>query len=481
MQEPLVYVVPKWTEICVRDFKQGSSRLSEAIASGEGKIYNFDAFVDETYHRLYDRQPNRLEDLAIKPENKIWIAIHQQMSDLEAFQQFSHRLNGDEFLAGIGTTALCTAIAEMLPEPPQQLEDPEQIRKQIRGIFDLLEGQPPTLEIKQMVQGLKQKGFEARKACEDYADAIAETKIETTLIIGIAKAEAEIQTIEASLATFGGGADRTTEEKLKVADKLQLAQRLQASPKLQAIAQLAGKKIAIAAKMQRSKVMEGKTEMVGITTGNDLTRLLPCELIKLTIPALFPIFAQGFIERSLLQRQLISREPLAKGPIVICLDSSGSMAGQSEIWSKAVALALMSIAVSQKRHCRILHFTGKVERIDDFAGTEIPDPNRVIDCIEKFYNGGATSFTAALAGALESIQQHEHSKKADVILITDGLDHPSSDFIQDWQENKKEYEFSCYGILIYCGSSSAIGNLCDRYITIDNLNDDSEIDSLFAL
>jgi hypothetical protein len=44
--------------------------------------------------------------------------------------------------------------------------------------------------------------------------------------------------MEESLAALGGGGDRTTEEKLKVADKLQLAQRLQAVPKLQAIAQL---------------------------------------------------------------------------------------------------------------------------------------------------------------------------------------------------------------------------------------------------
>ncbi len=38
--------------------------------------------------------------------------------------------------------------------------------------------------------------------------------------------------MEESLAALGGGGDRTTEEKLKVADKLQLAQRLQAAPKL---------------------------------------------------------------------------------------------------------------------------------------------------------------------------------------------------------------------------------------------------------
>ena len=138
----------------------------------------------------------------------------------------------------------------------------------------------------------------------------------------------------------------------------------------------------------------------------------------------------------------------------------------------------------QNRHWRILDFTGRVERIDDFAGTA-PDPNRVLDCIEKFYNGNDTSFTAALAGALESIKQHEKSRKADVVLITDGLDIPSQDFIEQWQQAKKKYEFSCYGILIADGNQDSaeatIGDLCDRYTTIDNLNDDSEIESLFTI
>jgi uncharacterized protein with von Willebrand factor type A (vWA) domain len=485
MQEPLVYVIPKWTELCVNDFKEKSSRLSEVIEEGESKIYNFETFVSETYHRLYDRHPNRLEDNAIKPENKIWIAIHQQMSELEVFQQFSDRLNGDEFLSGIGTTALCLTIVEMLPEPDEPLEDPEVIRKQLRGIFEALQGQTPSAGLMQKIQQLKQQGLETRLACEAYADSISPSEIETALLIGIAKAEAEMQSIAESIAAFSGDSNYSNETQLKIADKIQLAQRLHASPKLQAIAELAGKKIAIAAKMQRTKVKEGRTEIVGVTTGNDLTRLLPCELVKLTEPALFPIFAQGYIERSLLQRELISREPLARGPIIICLDSSGSMQGQPEIWSKAIALALLSIAVSQKRHCRILHFTDIVERIDDFAG-EIPDTNRVIDCIEKFYNGGSTSFTAVLTGALASIQQHEQTKKADVILITDGLDTPSSMFMKQWQEDRKKYEFSCYGILIAGGNigsyESTISNLCDRYVQIEDLTDDSEVsDCLYSI
>ena len=353
MQEPLVYVIPKWTELCVSDFKEKSSRLSEVIEEGESKVYNFETFVSETYHRLYDRQHNRLEDSAIKPENKIWIAIHQQMSELEVFQQFSNRLNGDEFLSGIGTTALCIAIVEMLPELAEPLEDPEVIRKQLRGIFEALQGQTPNAGLMQKIQQLKQQGLEVRLACEAYADSISNAEIETALLIGIAKAEVEMQAIAESLSAYSGSSNYSNETQLKIADKIHLAQRLQASPKLQAIAELAGKKIAIAAKMQRSKVKEGRTEIIGVTTGNDLTRLLPCELVKLTEPALFPIFAKGYIERSLLQRELISREPLARGPVIICLDSSGSMAGKEEIWSKAIALAGDHVVNGQKTTLRL--------------------------------------------------------------------------------------------------------------------------------
>lgn len=38
MQSPLVYEVPKWTDICVRDFKEGSTRLCEVVEVGETKI-----------------------------------------------------------------------------------------------------------------------------------------------------------------------------------------------------------------------------------------------------------------------------------------------------------------------------------------------------------------------------------------------------------------------------------------------------------
>jgi hypothetical protein len=59
-------------------------------------------------------------------------------------------------------------------------------------------------------------------------------EIETAIIAGITKAEAEMQAIAESLAAFSGSDQYSHETKLKIADKIQLAQRIQASPKLQA-------------------------------------------------------------------------------------------------------------------------------------------------------------------------------------------------------------------------------------------------------
>ena len=41
---------------------------------------------------------------------------------------------------------------------------------------------------------------------------------------------------------------------------------------------------------------------------------------------------------------VIGTEPLAKGPLVVLLDESGPMDGDKDIWSTAVALALLEIA-----------------------------------------------------------------------------------------------------------------------------------------
>src|SRR5262249_20966585 len=86
--------------------------------------------------------------------------------------------------------------------------------------------------------------------------------------------------------------------------------------------------------------------------------------------------------------------PEGQGPIIIAIDESGSMTTDyggmtGEVWSKAVMLALLSIARLQKRDLAVIHFSGPDDlRLDLFPKGEAM-PAQVIACASFFFNGGA--------------------------------------------------------------------------------------------
>ncbi len=216
-----------------------------------------------------------------------------------------------------------------------------------------------------------------------------------------------------------------------------------------------------------------------MTTGNDLAHLLPSELAKLVVPELKPLFLKGYSERSLLQYQLKSKETQGRGPIVVCLDSSGSMAGAKEQWSKAVAIALLTIANQQKRTCRILHFCESICRVDDFPSCEL-DPHRLLDCMEAFYNGG-TSWEAPLNGALEIIRAESAYKNADIVLITDDLCNVSSSWLKHFKQSQSLLEFSTFGIMLGSSNTGILSSIANTVIAIPNLTQDGEIEMVFRI
>ncbi len=57
----------------------------------------------------------------------------------------------------------------------------------------------------------------------------------------------------------------------------------------------------------------------------------------------------------------------SKGPIICCIDTSASMAGERETWSKAVALTLLELAYQQKRRFVAVLYSNKVYHIIEFS------------------------------------------------------------------------------------------------------------------
>jgi uncharacterized protein with von Willebrand factor type A (vWA) domain len=214
--------------------------------------------------------------------------------------------------------------------------------------------------------------------------------------VGLAEATAEIDRATEAIRAFGGGygvgaGTGLAGAPLALKDKLTLVRQVEQSPKLRQIATMAGRLVRIAFQVQATRVVHAPDEVTSIAVGDDLAHVLPSELALLGDPATEDLFFARYAEKRLLQYALVGHEPQGRGPIVLALDSSGSMAGPKDVWAKAVALALLAIAGKQRRDLAVLHFGGAPEELRAFRFARgQASPHELLACAGLFYGGGTT-------------------------------------------------------------------------------------------
>lgn len=110
-----------------------------------------------------------------------------------------------------------------------------------------------------------------------------------------------------------------------------------------------------------SFVSSSKSDIAGITIGNDLSNLLPSELAMLAEPTTRDIFYRNFVTKRLQVFASQSSEKKGKkkhdGPIVICLDTSSSMQGEPILIAKALSIAICIIAQRRKRKVLVVKYS----------------------------------------------------------------------------------------------------------------------------
>ena len=110
-----------------------------------------------------------------------------------------------------------------------------------------------------------------------------------------------------------------------------------------------------------SFVSSSKSDIAGITIGDDLSNLLPSELAMLAEPATRDIFYRNFVTKRLQVFASQSSEKKGKkkhdGPIVICLDTSSSMQGEPVLVAKALSIAICIIAQRRKRKVLVVKYS----------------------------------------------------------------------------------------------------------------------------
>jgi uncharacterized protein with von Willebrand factor type A (vWA) domain len=210
--------------------------------------------------------------------------------------------------------------------------------------------------------------------------------------------------------------------RMPAAERLKLAKRTN-TEEFRRMADVFGPMERLMAAEQQRRVIDVPEEVYDVGLGNDLERVLPSRLATLGHPVLRLEFAKDFAERRLPVYEMRGHESVARGGIVFCMDNSGSMAGDRELWAKAVGLCLLHLAKQQGRSFWGIHFGSQHEiREFDFSRDREHSVQDVIDFAEFFYNGG-TNFVRPLSLALDHLRtefDHDGAVDADIVFATDG-------------------------------------------------------------
>ena len=189
--------------------------------------------------------------------------------------------------------------------------------------------------------------------------------------------------------------------------------------RVQQVAKLAGRMYA-ELKGARARQVNGiPGEVHSVEQGRDVGRLLPSEQVLLMDDQLEVTVLERIATGRALQFAVRGTAPASKGPIVMVLDESSSMDGPRNIFAKAAAVAVTRVAAAERRPVAVVHYSTSVVRRADCL-----EPTALIEMVRHFLQGG-TDTPRALGAARELVQQLARKGKigADVILVTDGVDH----------------------------------------------------------
>ncbi|MDR2104978.1 MAG: VWA domain-containing protein [Deferribacteraceae bacterium] len=212
-----------------------------------------------------------------------------------------------------------------------------------------------------------------------------------------------------------------------------------------------------------------KSEISGVTIGNNLNAVLPSEIALLSFPETEMIFCKKFAENKLQifeYRTQVREEYEAmrtkekenpKGPYIICVDTSGSMHGAPENIAKAIALMVLKLSVSEKRLAYLITFSTAVKTFElSNLQQSLPD---LINFLTQSFHGG-TDFYPALNAALEMALTDEY-QLADILLISDFVVPELNENLQKKISEIKDNENRIISIAITNENSAAIDNNFD--------------------
>ncbi len=445
----------------------------------------------DVFLAAYKAGPRIRERAEMDPSRLVNHHIVTALVESPDFAELHRETAGDPYAAAMAVLARASALRGMLERFAQARQDAEgaatTVAEALRQAAAEEDGAVPS----------PAAGTPARQSAQDTAQSPAQTPAaappgaRAAARNAVAKAAGTVRQEAALLRAWGVAPGEL--ERMPFERRARLAERLRTG-RLAEWAELIGRFRQMAAGERARKVENATGELVGVTLGDDLSRVIPSELAALGVPELRAVFAVRYAAGELMLYDSQGERATGRGAVIACVDTSHSMyeAGPGgvtrEAWSKACALALLDQARRAKRDFVGILFSapGRL-RVFRFPADQDTGIDRVVDFAETFLGGG-TSYQSPLTAAGELLEEEfsdASRMRGDIVMITDDDCGVTEEWMRGWNTAKRRLGFRVFGVVVGAprvgGAGSVLEALCDNLRRIEDLTDVDAAADLFRV
>ena len=483
------------------DIVDQSPVMQQTLEEGEELLPTFKYLHQDIFLSLYKYKARVLPEVDMHISTRMNRGIISNLINTPEYISLRQTCRMDQFNAALGTEIIGREAIDILREAIEKLKDLEQKKDAMDRLMEEEEKIDELIEdiedIDELIEDAKRAGngslaaqleqerqakeqsvatlkAMANKIAEDCDELIEDdglaSEVSTTMGSTLTETGKQVQEVSELCEAWGLGAGENCQVAFQ--NKKDAIERIRRSSKLHKLTDLVGKFKESAIVEQKKKAKHGAVEIKGVTTGDKIQDTLPSDRMNLCNDITKGDFYRRMSEHGLLQYSKESNKQKNKGPIIVCVDTSGSMQGDEEIWSKALTVGILEVAQMQKRDFACIIYSSHADKPIVIKKDEIA-PQKIIDCAERFHNGG-TSFEAPLNEALELIKDSTF-KNADIVFITDGDCYVSDNFSRKFKQIKEDKDFRTLGVLVNMGcghvSDSSLKEFCDNITLVSDIAD----------
>lgn len=228
-------------------------------------------------------------------------------------------------------------------------------------------------------------------------------------------------------------------------------------------------------------LVDQPSEVRGVKRSGQIARMLASEAALVRHPLLKRLWRARFAEQQLLTYEdeavltqwrlqpdlrrvsasALHPLPLGRGPMLVCLDTSGSMRGAPENVAKACVLQALRSAHAARRACRLLAFGGAGELLEQDLALTTDGLGPLLDLMGQGFDGG-TDVQTPLERAVALADTDPAYAQADILVVSDGEFGVTPATLELLRDCKARRGLRVHGILI--GDRETIGLLevCDH-------------------